>query len=159
MGGGRATTDLVTSERLDIAFAIVHRDRGLVGSLSLERREKSAFISYWIGRDHRGLGIARTVIRLVCTRASAKLSVETLFAAVFRRNEASLRALRCVGWRALPIRGETRGEAVEFLCWPAADGAPCAARDAEICAELERLLDAIDADFVFEAPTRRLHAP
>jgi RimJ/RimL family protein N-acetyltransferase len=73
-----------------------------VGQVRLDRtRPGIAFISISLAEGERGRGLGREALRLACNEADHALMVTELRALVRRENQASLRMLRTLGFRAV----------------------------------------------------------
>ena len=53
-------------------YAVMHRDAGRVGYVSLELSGTTASLCFWTGIDHQGQGFATEAARMVCRRALAR---------------------------------------------------------------------------------------
>ncbi len=100
--------------RSSLTFAIL--DRGVVaGAVTLKRLEapdSSGELAFWVGREHRGKGLARKAAGLVLGHAFDRLLLDYIHAHVLRdRNPASRRTLEALGFTAdkshsdLPVEG------------------------------------------------------
>ncbi len=74
----------------------------IVGCITLERRDDvrkhSALLSYWIGAEYRGRGIATRAIKAMTRVAFEDLALHRVYAKVHATNAASTRALENAGY-------------------------------------------------------------
>ncbi|GHG92591.1 hypothetical protein GCM10012319_54220 [Comamonas sp. KCTC 72670] len=85
-------------------FAVVHARDGFVGCCSLmavSPREKSAQLSYWVGRPYWGRGLATRAARWVLGFAFEALKLARVRTCVLEQNTASIRVLEKLGF--LPL--------------------------------------------------------
>ncbi len=82
---------------------------------------QSAEISYWLGRDYWGLGLAAPMIALFSWRClSIFPALSTIVARVHHDNTASQRVLQRLGWRQIRIDGDwlvfetTRSDGIDW---------------------------------------------
>ena len=97
------------SPRSCLTFAIV--DRGVVaGAVTLKRldaADKSGELSFWVGREHRGKGLARKAAELAVDYAFSRLRLKYLHAHCLRdSNPASRKTLEAVGFTADKSRSD-----------------------------------------------------
>lgn len=102
------------SPRICLTFAII--DQGAVaGAVTLKRLDapdKSGELSFWVGREHRGKGLARKAAELAVDYAFNRLRLAYLHAhCLGDSNPASRKTLEAVGFTAdtsrsdLPVEG------------------------------------------------------
>ena len=102
------------AQRSCLTFAIV--DRGVVsGAVTLKKLDApdhSGELAFWVGRDHRGKGLARKAAELALDYAFDRLLLEHVHAHCLRDgNPASRRTLESIGFAAdksrsgLPVEG------------------------------------------------------
>ena len=85
-------------------FAVMHAQEGFVGCCSLmalSPRDRSAQVSYWIGRPYWGRGLATRATRWLLGFAFEALKLERVRTCVLDGNTASLRVLEKLGF--LPL--------------------------------------------------------
>jgi RimJ/RimL family protein N-acetyltransferase len=86
----------------EICFAIRSPDGSLAGSVGVDDlpagHGDSGELGYWLGRVHRGRGIARTAVQAFIPYAFGHLSLGSLTARTLRSNLASARLLASVGF-------------------------------------------------------------
>lgn len=85
-------------------YAVIHREWGFVGSVSLTLHGDLGFFYYWIGRDFQGHGLGPAAVRLLLADAFAHRGMRTCYAKVFEDNAPSRRALARMGFEALDFR-------------------------------------------------------
>ena len=85
-------------------YAVIHREWGFVGSVSLTLHGDLGFFYYWIGRDFQGHGLGPAAVRLLLDDAFAHRGMRTCYAKVFEDNTPSRRALTRMGFDALDFR-------------------------------------------------------
>jgi RimJ/RimL family protein N-acetyltransferase len=123
-----------------------------VGSVSLVRKGVAAYLSFWVGVDHRRQGIATRAVRVATRAALRHLGLRYLFAASFRHNAPSHRVMLRSGWERLPISGEPPSDDIDFFQGPViADRGPTPPQSHRL---LNKLLRDIDSDFVLAPPSR-----
>lgn len=85
-------------------YAVLHRDWGFVGSVSLTLHEDLGFFYYWIGRDFQGQGLGPAAVRLLLADAFERRGMRACYAKVFEHNAPSRRALARLGFEPLDFR-------------------------------------------------------
>ncbi|RYX93961.1 MAG: N-acetyltransferase [Comamonadaceae bacterium] len=85
------------------AYAVMHGHFGFVGCVSINLWETTGFISYWIGADYQGMGLAAPMLDLALDLAWRN-GVELLLSSVYDDNERSLRVLRRGGFETMDVR-------------------------------------------------------
>lgn len=85
-------------------YAVLHRDWGFVGSVSLTLHEDLGFFYYWVGRDFQGQGLGPAAVRLLLADAYDRQGMRACYAKVFEDNTPSRRALARLGFEALDFR-------------------------------------------------------
>ena len=85
-------------------YAVVHREWGFVGSVSLTLHGRLGFFYYWIGRDFQGHGLGPAAVRLLLEDAFSRHGMTTCYAKVYEDNLASRKALTRIGFEALDFR-------------------------------------------------------
>lgn len=85
-------------------YAVLHRDWGFVGSVSLTLHEGLGFFYYWIGRDFQGHGLGPAAVRLLLADAFERHGMRACYAKVFEHNVPSRRGLARLGFEALDFR-------------------------------------------------------
>lgn len=100
------------------AYAIVHRNLGMVGYLDLRLWKSTAFVCYWIGADFQGLGFCAPALELGCELA-LRNGIELILSSAYDDNVRSLRVLRKTGFRPLRIRALEPDSDRSFVMLPA----------------------------------------
>lgn len=85
-------------------YAVIHRDWGFVGSVSLTMHGDLGFFYYWIGRDFQGHGLGTAAVRQLLGDACEHHGMRVCYAKVFEHNATSRRALARLGFEALDFR-------------------------------------------------------
>jgi RimJ/RimL family protein N-acetyltransferase len=98
-------------------YAVIHREWGFVGSVSLCRHRDLGFFYYWIGRDFRGARIGPAAVRLLLQDACDRLGLRACYAKVFADNFPSRRALGRLGFAPLDVRAAPPDEREMFYRW------------------------------------------
>jgi ribosomal-protein-alanine N-acetyltransferase len=84
------------------AFGIVLGDE-LIGRIALNNIVRgvfqNAYVGYFVGKDHNGVGYATEAVRILAVHAFADLSLHRLQAAVMLDNPGSMRVLEKAGFR------------------------------------------------------------
>lgn len=91
-------------------YAVLHRDWGFVGSVSLTMHDDLGFFYYWIGRDFQGQGLGPAAVRLLLADACEHRGMRACYAKVFEDNAPSRRALARLGFEALDFRPPPPGD-------------------------------------------------
>jgi RimJ/RimL family protein N-acetyltransferase len=117
------------------AFAIVHRQLGLVGYLDLRVWQTTAFICYWIGADYQGRGFCAPAIALGLEMAWRN-GIDLLLSSAYDDNMRSLRSLRKSGFSTMTKRAAAPDSDRTFVMLPAPgfDAAQAPQRLIDFCA-------------------------
>ncbi|MFO6419193.1 GNAT family N-acetyltransferase [Hylemonella sp. W303a] len=120
--------------------AVVHRDWGFIGSVSLIRHCDLGFFYYWLGPYFQGRGYGVRAVALLLRWAAARHGLSACYAKVYADNIASRRALGKLGFDDIQVAvaGSAREE-MFYRC-----GAPVAR--ATLAEELHGLLDAMASE-------------
>lgn len=88
-----------------VVYAVIHRDWGFVGSVSLIVHDDLGFFYYWLGRDFQGQGLGPRAGALLLAHAERHWGLRTCYTKVFASNTPSQRGLAKLGFAplALPI--------------------------------------------------------
>ncbi|QNM95328.1 GNAT family N-acetyltransferase [Chitinimonas koreensis] len=130
-------------------FALMHADSGLVGEVSYVRDGDSAFIHFWIGCDHQGLGYAVPAVRMLAAQARAD-GVARLFTSAYADNARSLATLAGAGFMPLALPPlQAPDDELRFFALPLEAGA--ATPEAETLAQLAQLCAALDSPLALAA--------
>jgi RimJ/RimL family protein N-acetyltransferase len=84
-------------------FVVVHREWGLIGSVSLEVYGGVGFFYYWLGADFQGHGFGPQAVALLLNAGANCLGLRCCYAKVFDHNTPSQKAMRKLGFRLLPF--------------------------------------------------------
>lgn len=87
-----------------LSFAVLHRDWGFVGVVSLILHDGVGFFYYWIGPDFQGQGLGPRAAALMLREAAERWGLTRCYAKVFHHNEPSRRALAKLGFEPLDFR-------------------------------------------------------
>ncbi len=87
-------------QRID---AVIHRQWGFIGSVSLILHNGVGFFYYWLGPDFRGFGFAPRAVALLLAEAEERWGMHTCYAKVYAYNESSRHALSKLGFVDLEI--------------------------------------------------------
>lgn len=79
---------------------------GLCVLANLDRRDGSAELGYWIGREHRGRGYAREALRLIMNLGFNRLGIGRIYAKVLVQNSRSSGLLESLSFK----KAETKKE-------------------------------------------------
>ena len=92
----------------EISFALRRSDGRMIGSVGVDDypvgRRHNAELGYWLGRDARGVGIAREAVRAFIRYAFEQLGLERLSAHTLVDNVASARLLDDLGFQREGLR-------------------------------------------------------
>lgn len=78
--------------------AVIHREWGFIGSVSLILHRGIGFLYYWLGPDFQKRGYGPRAVRLLLTDAVKRYGLHTCYAKVFIDNEPSRKALAKLGF-------------------------------------------------------------
>jgi RimJ/RimL family protein N-acetyltransferase len=134
------STEFINAARMD--YAVLHPDRGFIGQVGLDVEEDLATFAFWMGVDFQGRGYAIEAGRALCCFARSR-GVRIVFATAYLDNFRSIRALRAIGFRRMPLRS-TRGDSARaFLAWapPDQDAASLVDRLVELLKRKNREID------------------
>lgn len=85
-------------------FAVLHRNWGLIGSVSLTQLNDTGFFYYWIGSDFQGQGYGPAAVEMLLRHASQNIGLSCCFAKAYHDNYRSLRGLAKLGFVEIPFR-------------------------------------------------------
>ena len=87
---------------VEVCFAIRNSDGVLVGSIGVDDlipgSTHNGELGYWLGREHRGRGIAREAVKAFIPYAFDRLALTRLTAHTLDFNAASIRVLKSAGF-------------------------------------------------------------
>lgn len=89
------------ADRLDCA--VMHAERGFVGVVSAHWSAGDAFMHFWIGVDHQGLGFSSRAAACLMAMLRER-GVACVFTAVYPDNHRSMRSLDRLRFAVLPLR-------------------------------------------------------
>ncbi len=95
-----------------IVYALLHREWGFAGCVSLVLRDGLGFFYYWLGRDFQGHGLGPRGGALLLAHAERHWALRACYARVYASNARSRRGLEKLGFvrLALPIDGDRAPE-------------------------------------------------
>lgn len=133
-----------------LPHAVLHREWGFIGCVSLAMYRDVGFFYYWLGRDFQGRGFGPRAGALLLSLAQQAYGLRCCYAKAFDHNLRSRRGLEKMGFADLDMRGA--GEDCRQLFHRRG---PAQARR-RVAAELHWLLDCMDAQ-VRAAPLPAAH--
>jgi len=113
-----------------VVFAVLHREWGFIGSVSLVMQGDLGFFYYWLGRDFQGNGLGPRAGALLLAYAERHWGLRACYAKVYADNAASRRGLAKLGFQQVDLSIAGDG-AEEDMFRRAACGLPVAAVAAE----------------------------
>jgi RimJ/RimL family protein N-acetyltransferase len=96
-------------------YAVVHKDLGFVGVVSLHRDQDSAFFYFWIGADYQGQGFGKRAAQLLFRMAAHTLGVQKFYTCAFEDNTRSISALTELGFEKLPFKAKEPDDDYAFF--------------------------------------------
>ena len=129
-----------------LPFAILHREWGFIGVVSLILQGDVGFFYYWLGTDFQGHGVGPRAAALLLDTAAERWGMSTCYAKVFDYNTPSRKALEKIGFQALGIRAAPPNEEEIFY----RVGAP--AGHEQTVAQLHTLLERMGSSTIAAAP-------
>jgi RimJ/RimL family protein N-acetyltransferase len=88
---------------MEVCFAIRQADGALVGSVGVDDlvpgTAHNGELGYWLGREHRGRGIARGAVQAFIPYAFDHLALDRLTAHTLHFNSASIRVIEGAGFK------------------------------------------------------------
>lgn len=132
-------------------FAVMHRDWGLVGSVSLIMHGSAGFIYYWLGCDFQGCGLGPRAVSLMLAMAQHDYGMQCCYAKVYDYNTPSRRALEKLGFEDLGICGAVPDDNQLFYRY--GESRPMDV----VVNELHLLLACMESDTRAAAPLALLH--
>jgi RimJ/RimL family protein N-acetyltransferase len=94
--------------------AVMHRDWGLVGAVSLYAQDGAGLFYFWIGPDHQGRGYGVAAATTLLMMAQDHAGIHDFFAASGNRNAQANAALDRIGFRTLDASIATPNGAFGF---------------------------------------------
>lgn len=83
--------------------AVIHREWGFIGSVSLILHGGLGFFYYWFGPDFQGQGFGPRAVGLLLAAAQERYGLHTCYAKVFDDNLPSRRALEKLGFEDIGV--------------------------------------------------------
>ncbi|WP_246794384.1 GNAT family N-acetyltransferase [Burkholderia perseverans] len=121
-------------------LAVLHREWGFIGCVSLALHDSVGFFYYWLGPDFQGRGLGPRAVARLLELARARHGMRACYAKVFDYNTPSRSALGKLGFEPLGIAGAAPHEDQLFY----RQGEPCTPR--AVAHELHALLDRLGSD-------------
>ena len=121
-------------QRID---AILHREWGFIGCVSLIAHEGVGFFYYWLGEGFRGHGLAPRAVALLLAGSETHIGLTSCYAKVFDYNHPSRRALEKLGFADIGVSAVSPHEDEMFY----RRGQPCSRN--QMVEELHGLLHAM----------------
>ncbi|NQZ08008.1 MAG: GNAT family N-acetyltransferase [Algicola sp.] len=87
-------------------FAVIHREWGFIGSVSLEVFDGIGFFYYWLGVDFQGHGFGPQAVDLLLNLGDNCLGLNCCYAKVYEHNTPSQKAMEKLGFKRLPFAVE-----------------------------------------------------
>ncbi|HBF50265.1 MAG TPA: hypothetical protein DDX04_07675, partial [Massilia sp.] len=122
-----------------LLFAVLHREWGLIGCVSLQLHQDLGFFYYWLGRDFQGHGYGPCAGQLLLDLAARTYGLRCCYAKAFDTNLRSRSGLGKMGFADLGMRGA--GDDCDQVFYRRG---PAQGRRRTVD-ELDRLLDSMDA--------------
>jgi len=92
-------------ERRRLLYAVLHRDWGLIGCVSLVLHRDAGFFYYWLGPDFQGRGFGPRAGACLLAMAERTCGLRSCYAKAFDVNLRSRRGLDKMGFADLGMRG------------------------------------------------------
>lgn len=122
-----------------LLYAVLHREWGFIGCVSLRLHGDLGFFYYWLGRDFQGRGFGPRAGQLLLDMAGRAYGLRSCYAKAFDTNLRSRRGLAKMGFIDLGMRGA--GDDCDQVFYRRG---PAQGRRRTVD-ELDRLLDSMDA--------------
>ena len=122
-----------------LLYAVLHREWGFIGCVSLQLHQDLGFFYYWLGRDFQGRGFGPRAGQLLLEMGGQAYGLRSCYAKAFHTNLRSRRGLGKMGFADIGMRGV--GDDCDQVFYRRG---PAQGRRHTID-ELDRLLDSIDA--------------
>lgn len=85
-------------------YAVIHSEWGFIGSVCLEVHHGVGFFYYWLGEDFQGYGFGPQAVDILFTMGTQEKGMTCCYATVYCDNHVSLKALKKIGFRHVPIK-------------------------------------------------------
>jgi len=100
-------------------FAVLHKDWGFIGSVSIEVFQGVGFFYYWLGADFQGKGFGPQAVDILLSLAEKYLNMDCCYAKVYQHNQPSHKAMAKLGFNALTIEAKTPYDnEIFYYCGP-----------------------------------------
>lgn len=83
--------------------AVIHRQWGFIGSVSLILHGGIGYFYYWLGRDFQGQGYGPRAVALLLAAATERYGLHTCYAKVYDYNSPSRKALEKLGFEDIQV--------------------------------------------------------
>jgi len=87
-----------------LLFAVLHRQWGFVGVVSLILHRGVGFFYYWVGADYQGHGFGPGAVSLMLQLARTEYGMHACYAKAFTDNYPSRRGLQKLGFEPMAVR-------------------------------------------------------
>jgi RimJ/RimL family protein N-acetyltransferase len=87
-------------------FAVLHKDWGFIGSVSIEVFQGIGFFYYWLGTDFQRLGYGPEAVNILLHLAEKHITMDCCYAKVYQHNQASHKAMAKLGFNALTMKAK-----------------------------------------------------
>lgn len=122
--------------------AVIHREWGFIGCVSLIQHEDIGFFYYWLGPNFQGQGFGPRAVALLLAAAGDRHGLRTCYAKVYDYNTPSRRALVKLGFEDIAVSAVAPDDKEIFY----RRGQPATRQ--QIAVELHWLMNAIDSSTV-----------
>ncbi|MDO9216270.1 MAG: GNAT family N-acetyltransferase, partial [Lacisediminimonas sp.] len=85
------------------AYAVMHRDHGLVAYVCLSNSAHASYFCFWVGVDYQGQGLSGPAASLLCDYAR-QMGITQFYTSIYDDNVRSVRSLVRVGFKPMRIR-------------------------------------------------------
>ncbi|MEM7358199.1 MAG: GNAT family N-acetyltransferase [Pseudomonadota bacterium] len=96
-------------------YAVVHRQYGFIGVVSLRWHQDNAFFYFWIGADYQGRGFGQAAAAQMFAMARETLGIAEVYTCAFADNSRSIAALGALGFKMLPMSAKPPDEEYQFF--------------------------------------------
>lgn len=100
-----------------LLFAVLHREWGFVGVVSLILHRGAGFFYYWVGPDFQGQGIGPAAVSLMLQLGQSAYGMHACYAKAFADNYPSRRGLRKLGFAPMAIEPDPPHAHERFYRW------------------------------------------
>jgi RimJ/RimL family protein N-acetyltransferase len=97
-----------------LLFAVLHREWGLIGSVSLILHRGVGFFYYWVGAEFQGNGFGPQAVALMLRTAQENFGMHTCYAKAYADNYPSRRGLAKLGFEPVVVRPVPPHDAERF---------------------------------------------